>query len=182
MRSIRMFLALAAIAGFTGCAVKSTEYSAPGLYVGASLIAAVPDFDDVNGTDLSDDDVTEGVGLRAGYRFLDRFAVEVGYEGYADFEQDTVDVEMSYLHFTGKFYPFTGSMQPYGLLGIGYLDSEISGTTFDESDPATRVGLGLEWYLIDILPLFAEFDYRIPSGDLDDLTYSTLQLGALFRF
>lgn len=182
MRSLRLFLALVAVAGFTGCAVKSTEYSASGLYVGASLIGAVPDFDDVNGTDLSDDDITEGIGVRAGYRFLDRFAVELGYEGYADFEQDTVDVEMALIHLTGKFYPFTGSMQPYGLLGVGYLDSEVSGTSFDESEPTGRVGFGLEWYLIDLLPLFAEVDYRVPTGDIDELTYGTVQVGALLRF
>jgi len=182
MRSLRLLLALFAAAGFTGCAVKSTEYSASGLYAGASLIGAMPNFDDVSGADLDEDDITEGVGVRLGYRFLDRFAVEVGYEAYADFEMDVVDVEIANLLFTGKFYPFTGSMQPYGLIGVNYQDSQIDDINFDETDPAYRVGVGLEWYLIDLLPLFAEFDYRAPEGDSDDLTMSTLQLGALIRF
>jgi hypothetical protein len=182
MRSLRLVFALAAVAAFTGCAVKSTEYSASGLYLGASVIGAMPNFDDVSGADLDEDDVTEGLGLRAGYRFLDRFAVELGYEGYADFEMDVVDVEISNIIATAKFYPFTGSMQPYGLLGVGYQYSEIDDIDFDESDPAVRIGLGLEWYLIDLLPLFVEVDQRMPSGDSDDLEYNTLQLGAMIRF
>ena len=52
----------------------------------------------------------------------------------------------------------------------------------DESDPLLRLGIGLEGYITEKLPLFAELDYRLPEGDSDDLQFMTLQFGALFRF
>jgi hypothetical protein len=182
MLSPRILIAFVAAAGLSGCAVKRTEFSEPGWYAGAALIGALPNFDDVGGADLDEDELTEGIGLRAGWRFLDRFAVELGYETFADFEMDVVDVQIENLLLTGKFYPFTGSMQPYGLVGVGYQGSEIDDINFDESDPAGRIGLGFEWYLIDLLPLFIEIDQRIPTGDSDDLQYNTIQLGAMIRF
>ena len=68
------------------------------------------------------------------------------------------------------------------MLGVGTLDSDISMSSFDESDPLLRLGIGLEGYITEKLPLFAELDYRLPEGDSDDLQFMTLQFGALFRF
>lgn len=182
---IRFSIALATLSGLllaTGCIGQPTEFSRSGLYAGASVIGAMPNFDDVDGIDLDDDDLETGIGLRAGFRFLDHFAVELAYERYADFEMDVEDVEMESIVATGKWYPLTGRFQPYGLIGVGVLSTEISGVDFDEDDAVGRLGFGLEAYLLEKLPFFAEFDYRIPGGDSDELQYSTLQLGALFRF
>ena len=178
-----LWIALAALLLFgSGCAVTSTEYSRSGLYAGASVIGLYPDFSDVDDIDLEDGELAFGLGIRGGYRFWDRFAVEVGYEAYNDVETDSEDVELETISATGKFYPLTGVLQPYGLIGIGVLQSEISGVDFDESDTIGRIGVGLEGYLTSWLPLFGELDYRIPEGDSSDLKFATLQFGALFRF
>ena len=164
--------------------MTSTEYSRSGFYGGASIIGAVSNFDDIQSMSIDETEVTPGFGVRGGYRFLDRFAVEVAYEGGEDFQFDSsgVDVEMQSLTLQGKFYLLTGAAQIYGMAGAGYLDPESDQLVLDDAEPLVRLGAGFELYLTEKLPLFIEFDYTWPSGDLQELEYASGQVGLLLRF
>lgn len=173
-----------ALFSLSACAVSPTEFSRSGLYAGASIIGAVSNFDDIQMQGIDETEVSPGWGVRAGYRFLDRFAVEVAYEGGEDFEFDSagVNLEMQSLTLQGKFYLLTGTVQPYGFVGVGYLDPESATLNLDDSELLYRFAAGLEMYLTSSLPLFIEVDYSLPTGDLQDLDYGTAQAGLLFRF
>lgn len=168
----------------SACAVTSTEYSRNGFYAGASIIGAVSNFDEVQMQPIEDTEVTPGWGARAGFRFLDRFAIEGAYEGGEEFEFDSagVDVEMQSLTLQGKFYLTTGAVQLYGMVGVGYLDPESDTLNVDDSEPLGRLGAGLEMYLTPSLPIFIEVDYTKPTGDLEELEYAVAQAGVLVRF
>ena len=184
VRPLTIALSLVALAALgSGCAVTKTEYSRDGFYAGAAVTGNLSDFDDVEDADLGSSDYTAGIALRGGFRFLDRFALEVGYDYSDDFEFDNdIDVSLQAFTVNGKFYPLTGRFQPYGLVGAGLLDGEINEVDFDETSTFYRAGIGIEAYIVRWLPVFFEVDYKVPGGDLDELNYSTTQLGVLFRF
>ncbi len=172
---------LAVVFGLAACSVTPSEFSRSGLYAGASVIGAASDFDNISVVDdLDKVDYTAGIGLRGGYRFLDRFAIEAAYEGGMDWRKH--DVRMQTIALQGKVYPLTGAVQPYGLIGGGYASGKVSGTNLDDRAAFWRLGAGLEVYILPFLPLFFELDYTLPTGDLSDLPYATGHLGALFRF
>lgn len=176
-------IAIAVAIVTSGCAVTKTDYSRSGFYVGASMAGSISDFDDADGADLDESDLTAGVGIRGGYRFLDQFALEASYEVYDDFEFDTEDVSIQTFHFSGRFHPLTGRVQPYALAGVGIFDTEVDGTVdIDESEPFVRLGVGVEAYANRHFPIFVEVDRTMPTGDADDLPYWTMQIGALYRF
>ncbi len=185
-RTLRGFglVALLALAlGASGCAVMKTPYSRDGFYVGASMIGTVANFDDIGAIDLGDSELVAGIGIRGGYRFFDRFAFEVAYEGNDEFEFDSgADVSIQSFTVQGKFFPLTGRIQPYGLVGVGLLDADVTLTTVDEAEFLGRLGIGIEGYLTRSVPVFFEIDYNIPSSDLDELQYSAFQLGVMYRF
>jgi len=169
---------LSLLVGLAACQVTSTEFSRKGFYAGASLVGASSNFD----LDDWDDDTAAGVGIRAGYRFWDRIAFELAYEGGQKYEGDDFDVKVQTLAAQGKFYPLTGALQPYGLVGVGSLWGDIGGKYDDGSAGFARLGVGLEAYLLPSLPAFIEFDYNMPGGDVSELDYYSGQIGALFRF
>ena len=40
----------------------------------------------------------------------------------------------------------------------------------------------MDVYVLEILPLFIEFDYTAATGDVDALDYLAIMVGAYFRF
>ena len=76
----------------SACAVIPTEFSRDGFYGGASFIGAVSNFDEFLMTPIQDTALTPGWGARAGYRFRDRFAIEVAYEGGQEFDFNNAGV------------------------------------------------------------------------------------------
>jgi hypothetical protein len=163
------------------CAVRSTTFSRTGPYVGASLVGAASNFDNVKGIeDLDEVDYTAGLGFRAGYRFLDRFAVEIAYQGTR--EWNDYDVRLWNLGIQGKFYPFTGSLQPYGYIAGGLMDASVAEIDLEKSGGFGRLGLGLEMYLLPILPIIVEAEYTKGTGGVDKFDYYSGHVGVLFRF
>jgi len=171
---------------FCSCAVTSTEYSRSGIYAGASIIGSASIFSVVRKKnerfDLGDTKWTSGVGLRAGYRFLDRLAVELAYEGAQTYKFHDADVRVQSIGVQGKFFPFTGVFQPYIMGGVGSLSADVSDGGPDDSDLFWRLGLGMDMYLLEVLPLFVEFDYTAATGDVDALDYLAIMVGAYIRF
>lgn len=169
------------VLGLSACNVMPTEYSKSGVYAGASVIGAVSNFDSIDSRDdLDQVDYTAGVGVRAGYRFLDRFALEAAYTGAMEWNDS--DVKMETLGAQGKVYPLTGAVQPYGLIGAGYARGKVPDEDIDSSSMYWRLGIGLETYIIPVLPFFLEVDYTMPTDDIKELQYASVHLGALFRF
>jgi opacity protein-like surface antigen len=169
---------LSLFVGLAACQVTSTEFSREGFYAGASVVGATSNFD----LDDWDDDSTVGIGVRAGYRFWDRIGFELAYEGGQKYDGDDFDVDIRNLAVQGKFYPLTGALQPYGLLGVGILWGDVGGKYDDGSAGFGRIGVGLEAYVLPSLPLFIELDYNKPGGDVSELDYYSGQIGAIFRF
>ena len=171
---------------FCSCAVTSTEFSRSGFYAGASIIGSASSFSVIREQnekyDLGDTKWSGGIGLRAGYRFLDRLAVELAYEGAQKYDFRDADVSVRSIGVQGKFFPFTGVFQPYAMGGVGSLSADVSKGGPDESDLFWRLGLGMDVYVLEILPLFIEFDYTAATGDVDALDYLAIMVGAYFRF
>ena len=178
-----LFLA-PALLSLAACAVRTTDFSRPGFYVGGSAVGAASNFKDFPGSEIDDTELTPGFGVRGGYRFLNRFAVEIAYEGEQEFEfkSSLVNVRIQSLTIQGKFYPLTGALQPYVLGGLGYLGVDVNVLDIDDEEVMWRVGTGLEVYLFPSLPIFTEIDYTVPEGDLDNFDYASVHIGVLFRF
>lgn len=172
-------IAVALCVALPACQIASTQYSKSGIYAGASLVGAASNFDV---EDLDSTETSAGVGIRGGYRFLDRFAVELAYEGGEKFSGHDIDIRIDTLAVQGKFYPLTGTFQPYGLIGVGSLWGDANRGGDDGTGGFGRIGAGLEMYFLSMLPAFVEFNYNAPGGDASDLDYYSGQIGLLIRF
>lgn len=187
MRNLAILTTLILAASLAGCSITPTDYSRSGGYVGGSLSFAGEEFGDVDPTTGNDSDDAIGFSVRTGYRILPWGGIEFAYEQFDEFDVGSAEVDMQSLMLQGKVYPFTGRLQPYALGGIGYVRSDVDFDAptvrdFDTSDFSWRLGGGLDLYLIDMLPLFAEVAYTWPTDDLDDLEFWTASVGAYFRF
>jgi opacity protein-like surface antigen len=178
-------LAILALVLLQACNVVPTRFSRSGPYVGASLNYAWDDFDDLD-DDIADGklDSDSGPGWSgyAGWRILPWLGADLAFDWYDTLDVGVSDVDMQALLLQGKAYPFTGRFQPYALAGIGYLSADFKDVDYDESDWGYRLGVGLDFYIVEFLPIFAEASYTWPTGDLEDLDYVTGKIGAYFRF
>ena len=139
---------------------------------------------DVDEAGVSGDvDDTHGISGRLGYRFHPHIAVELQADRYQDFDVDGTalgvpfdgKVEAWSLMSNGKAYLLTGQFQPYGLLGAGILDADITltddlglGIKVSEDDTAFawQVGAGVDYYLQDKdLAVTVEGAYHVPTGE-----------------
>ncbi|MEW6742367.1 MAG: outer membrane beta-barrel protein [Planctomycetota bacterium] len=180
---------LAVLLFLPACAMGPTNYSETGLYVSGGLLRAWDDVDDIEDSDFDlDSDQAYGWDLRAGLRFLNHFAVELMYEDLQQFDFEGAEADLSSIMAQGKLYLLTGIIQPYGLLGIGFVDGDLDVETIgddiseDETDFMLRGGLGLELFLLPSFSLFAEGAYYWPQDDLEDLNFYTAQVGASLHF
>lgn len=161
-----------------GCNATSTEQSRSGIYLGASLVGAYQDIDEPENVDLAD--YSAGVGVRGGFRFADQWALELAYQRPMDWSSK--DLKVHDLALQGKFYFTTGNFQPYVMGGIGAMQVEVDPTDREYNGGFGRLGGGLEWYLLDFLPIFGELQYTKGSGGTSDFNYGDWQVGLLFRF
>lgn len=184
-RMLAMFTLVLLATSFVGCNIVPTEFSRSGGYVGGSLSFAGEEFDELDPTTGNDSDDAVGFSARAGYRILPWGGLELAYEQFDEFDVGAAEVDVKSLMLHGKVYPFTGRLQPYALGGVGYVRGDVDRDTasdFDASDFSWRLGGGLDLYLVDFLPLFAEVAYTWPTDKLDDLEFWTASVGAYFRF
>jgi hypothetical protein len=170
------------LALLTVSCVLPTRFSEPGPYIAGSLLAATDDFDRLVDDSSNGDDTVAGFGIRGGGRFLPWFSGEIAYEELDEFELRPTDVKMRSVAVQAKFNPLAGRLQPYGMLGLGWASARARGADIDDSDYLVRGGVGLDWYLLQKLGLFAELAYTDPRGDLEGLSYWTGSIGAIFKF
>jgi opacity protein-like surface antigen len=157
------------------------------------------------------DDDGFGVSGRVGYRCHPHVSAELQFDWMENWDgmiaengmpmNDTArnfQFELETLVFTTnvKGHLLTGRYQPYVLLGLGFMRTEIK--TRDISggaipgfaaearerkvNVAGRFGGGLDFYLTENVVVTAEGSYLMPAGKLDGLDYYTFGLGLQYRF
>jgi opacity protein-like surface antigen len=146
-----------------------------------------------------------GAEARVGYRFHPNLAAEGQLQYYDNFGIDVAepaDASPSREFFTlnglslmgnVKGYPFTGRVQPYGLVGLGLLwlhaqpprtvyDDLETGFDKDEVGFAGRIGVGIDGYVTQNLLLNVEASYVLPTGGISEFRIVPISLGVQYRF
>lgn len=159
--------------------------AALGPYVGLGALYAVELFDD--GPLGAATDNSWGFELRGGYRFHPNFAAELLYQYYADFDTDPGHLDGWSVSANLKGYLMTGRVQPYGLLGLGFIAGNGSGGNYNQAakpgdDFMMRFGGGLDVCITEHISMGPEFAYILPTSDAQDLDMLTVSLGMNYRF
>jgi opacity protein-like surface antigen len=84
-----------------------------------------------------------------------------------------------------KGFVLTGRFQPYGLLGIGYGQAKtapVESTSWIDRGFVMRFGIGTNLMVTEEVGLNLGAAYLLPTGDLSDFDYFTLNFGFLVRF
>jgi len=178
------------------------ESTRTGFYLGAGLSAAFPQFsiDDQNFD--GDFDKAAGVNVKLGYTFNRWFSLELDLEYISKFQWDDeelvggvpakadaeVDVFTSMLAL--KLSPDIGTpvIRPFivGAGGLMYADIDVKFPSSSESDSekdlSAKAGGGIDFHLGEHLLLWLEGSYVWGFGDLKDISYGLVTLGAGYRF
>ena len=78
----------------------------------------------------------------------------------------------------------TDLIQPYALIGGGYMGADFSGDSNDtEHGGFARMGFGVEFYPWEHIAIDSGITYVVPVGDdIDDLKWLSIHWGLLYRF
>lgn len=184
------------------------DYDRSGVYLGGSATAGFSLFegylDDTFRTAAVNADNSFGAGAQLGYRFHPRVAAEAEFEWLGRYfvseeaeiaaDGEMTDAEIDVLSIdswiaTGnvKGYLLTGSVQPYGLVGVGVMRSDVEDTLgldlgWKSTDLALRFGAGVECYVFRKIVTHIGVDYLHPTGDQKGFNYVSVQLGLQYRF
>jgi opacity protein-like surface antigen len=166
------------------------EFDCPGFYAGLGLSYYRQDFEGQLGDQLDGD--AWGFNLRAGYRFLPFLAAELHYEYASDFGVDAlggrIAIDTNVVTANVKAIAPLGRFQPYAGGGVGILNASTSSSgvfadvDFDGTEFAGRVFGGIDVFLTRSISIFAEADYVLPTGSLDDLRYVSPSFGLRYLF
>jgi opacity protein-like surface antigen len=171
-------------------AEPACEFDCPGFYLGVGLSYYRQNFKGDLGDEL--DGQAWGFNLRGGYRFLPYLAAELHYEYASDFgvealggrigiDTNVVTANLKAIAPFGRFQPYVG-----GGVGIMVASTSSSGIFADEDfegpEFAGRVFGGIDVFLTQALSIFAEADYVMPTGTLDDLRYISPSFGLRYTF
>ncbi|WP_264874425.1 porin family protein [Vibrio agarivorans] len=181
------------------CALVATAFSGVcnanaierGAYVGLGFGSTILE-DDGAFRPFGSDDTNNTYKLVAGYQFNKIVAVEAQYTNYGDidFVGNYSLAPTSFSVAANLGYSFNNGLRPYGIIGLGLLDLDPSGTEYLEDDSTVSIhyGLGLEY-----MPSYSDkFSVRVGyEGDLfivenywTDYTVSvgSFYVGAHWRF
>lgn len=164
------------------------DYHRRGFYAGLAGSWAVEKFRDADDLDIED---SVGVNARVGYHALSWLSVEAQGEFLPkfdiDFGADSGDLAVWLAGANLRLNLPTDLIQPYALLGGGYMGADLSGAgtggrDYDGNGGFGRVGGGVEFYFWPFLALDLGVTYVIPAGDVGDLEFVSITWGALYRF
>ena len=169
------------------------RYARTGFLLGGAATYAVENFD----TDLNVDN-SRGLAAFVGYRVHRHVSVEArgewleGFDVVADSPGGgAFDAEVDGYAVTAntKFYPLTGSLQPFAGLGLGAFRANLEGTgrsgqriNQSSTEFVFRLAGGLDYFLSENLVLNLEASYLAPGGELTNLDYGNFSAGVTFRF
>jgi hypothetical protein len=167
---------------------EEVDYHRRGVYLGLAGSWGVEKFDDDNDINIED---SVGVNARVGYHALSWLSVEAQAEYLPKFEidfgPDTGDLAVWLAGANLRLNLPTDLIQPYALLGGGYMGADLSGAgtggrDYDGNGGFGRVGGGVEFYFWPFLALDAGVTYVIPANDVQDLQFLSIHWGAIYRF
>jgi opacity protein-like surface antigen len=202
-------LAASLAAGFVAFPVLADEqeddgpdYARTGFYFGFGVAGA--SFFDLErrlegeagaGFDL---DTAIGFDVLVGYRAVPNAAFEAEFSMLPNTEIKTTgggkvaELDTWKVSYNAKFFLMTGQVQPYGVMGFGYMRAELedfgiqgvgSGVRPGTSKEfAGTIGAGTDFYITDSVALNADVRYQYTTGSLED--YDAIEFGAglIYRF
>jgi len=166
----------------------------PGFYLGLAGSWGVEKFQNTNNIDPDD---SIGFNARAGYRALSWLSAEIEGEWLANFNlnlgPEDGKIEIHTIGANLRLNLPTGLIQPYALLGGGYMHADLRGVhqgnvqkSFTDGADGDggfgRFGGGMEFYPYPWLAVDIGVAYVVPGGDVDNLDYLSITWGALYRF
>ena len=166
----------------------------PGFYLGLAGTWGLEKFQDTNNINVND---SIGFNARAGYRALSWLSAEVQGEWLAKFDVDLGPedgkVEMHLIGANLRLNLPTGLIQPYALLGGGYMHAQLQDVhqgniqkSFQDGADGDgafgRFGGGMEFYPFPWLAVDMGIAYVVPTGDVKNLDFLSITWGALYRF
>ena len=182
------------------------DFDRPRLYIGLGPLWAMENFDDHRATvrtgggaltsvEATDADDTWGADARVGYRVHPHLAIEGQGQYYGDFHLRGVvpgatsasDVaKLEGLSFTTnvKIFPITGRVQPYFLLGGGFLWARFhdAARSTESLTFAGRGGVGADFYIDENFAVNIEGTYLAPTDELQDFRLAGITGGIQFHF
>ncbi len=165
------------------------EFDKTGWYLGVAGVYAIQDIKNQNKEDPDtgfgpfDYNDELGANFRAGYRVLPRLGFEVQLE-WVPWEDDKTegnDIDTYASTFNVRAYFMTGRVQPYLLLGAGGMAAEYDKSS-DEWDFILRSGGGIDVMITDSIAAMMEVTYLAGFEDVQDLDYTSLTWGLMYRF
>lgn len=165
---------------------ETVNFARTGPYIGLGGTYAVELFDD-NSVGGARTDNSGGVHAKAGWRVHPNAAAELRYDWFHEFDLDPGHIDGYLLSINGKGYLLTGRVQPFGLVGLGFLHADGSagnfpGAAHPSNGFAMRFGGGLDVYATENLVVGPEFAYVLPTGSANDLDMLTVSVGLSWRF
>lgn len=138
-----------------------------------------------------------GYDIRAGYKFQKMVAAEIEWQSLVSFKADGVfpvtgneapNLEARMLSLNGRVSPLDGRIQPYGLIGMGWVNvqADRQSVSIRESAFGMRFGLGVLAYITERTGIALEAAYVLPmSGKLggsDRFDIIPITASLFFRF
>lgn len=172
----------AVLAGWAATASADEEFGRSGPYIGAGAVYAFETFS--GNVDDGSQDGSWGYHLTAGYRFNEYFALEAFGEQFVEYEAASGEIGIWGVGLNGKFYPFSGRVQPYLAVGSAWsgVDDDRPAQDRDSTGIAFRFSGGLDVYLSRNWALFADVGYFLGTSGRADYGTVPLSFGVLYRF
>ena len=172
---------------------SDNPYGGKAAYVSAGGVYGIQNVDGVPGG-VGD---SGGYDLRVGYTVHEKAAVEIEWQSLVNFSRNATDpvtgqeessLEARMLSLNGRFAPLAGRVQPYALMGIGWVNVQSDRTSVDthKSSFGMRFGLGVAAYITERTGVALEAGYILPlSGTLgggQSFDLVPITLSVFFRF
>jgi opacity protein-like surface antigen len=153
-----------------------------GPMLGVGGLWALDNFDGIG----MNTDSSGGYNINVGYRFNKWVASDMRIERYQEFDAPPGEVNGWAVGLNARgYYPF-GAFQPFGMLGMNYLDLETTNNTSPnpkktDDGPALRFGFGLDWYATPRFVITSDISYMLGLGEVADYDIAVFSLGFLYR-
>ena len=176
-RIASIFIAFMAV--LVAGSAQAQDYGATGPYAGVGFAVGFDNFD----AGPFRFDPAYGFDVWGGYRFHPNFSGELQLEYLNGFTL-LGPIKFQAITFTGnlKAYLLTGRWQPFALVGLGLGWQEENFTSIGATGFAARFGGGLDYYLTEKLSLDINAAYILQTGSLSGSDYTSLVIGAQYRF
>ena len=131
-------------------------------------------------------DTSGGYNIHVGYRFNKWVATDLHIERYQEFDAPPGEVNGWAVGMNARGYALHGPIQPFGLIGMNYLDLETTNSAAanpekTDDGPALRFGIGLDWYVTPRIVLTTDASYMLGLGEVGDYDIAVLSAGFIYR-